>query len=704
MYSFYGGRPGNSFIIVKTFDSYEKMVTQFKKGPGYSDVHYDEHVLINTLNKLDEDNGKVYRRGYNFNADDGGAEYIGTIVGPQGNAPHLHFTNPETVQNLYDNHESESGSIVSIMDYDQSETESNLSKPEMIAGKDSEGNFHDNIVWKTVSIRTKNNDITNAYIGLTIPYHVFEFSTQSISEYEPLEVIRTNNEHPFFYPMLLKIPKGIHGSSVTDLRITTLALEGNNEIIIPQGISIGENVPFFACTIESYDSGKENSGVSGYENSTKQHYFIDFYKVLNDLELNEEGILTKKYNDGSQEDINTPIKWIDNIELSSKGELKVKYNTNNTSQTINSQAVKWINNIELSPEGQLQVKYNTDKDSDEPHIINNSQAVKWIKSINLSDDGQLQVTYNTNDQVIVNPRNDEDGSIQEIKWLTGVTLTPAGNLTFDWNVGPSTTFDQIKWIKEISLSKDGILYIGYNNTDEPAGGINSENPIKWIKEMTLDQETGALKITWNTEDEQVIEDVISQLTDIRINKAEDVENQEDVGKIAYQINNGDYKSIGEPINYIEKAALNDNNQLLVKYSDPNKNTGNISWNDEQGWTSIGDFTTNFQLGVNEHFLDDHWTGIGEIVENPDIDGVLAHIDFTIAPSYYLAHYLNCEINTITLTIKEINPINAQQDRSFSNLILNRYRSPSTGLFTNNLEITKGQDEVLGQETTVQSEK
>ena len=43
--------------------------------------------MINTVNKNDPDNGKIYRRGYDFNNDMGGAEFIGTIVGPAGKAP-----------------------------------------------------------------------------------------------------------------------------------------------------------------------------------------------------------------------------------------------------------------------------------------------------------------------------------------------------------------------------------------------------------------------------------------------------------------------------------------------------------------------------------------------------------------------------------------------------------------------------------------
>lgn len=64
MYSFYGGRPGNSFVIITTFKSVNDMVIAFKKGPEYKTVHYDEYVMINTDNKNNLENGRLYRRGY----------------------------------------------------------------------------------------------------------------------------------------------------------------------------------------------------------------------------------------------------------------------------------------------------------------------------------------------------------------------------------------------------------------------------------------------------------------------------------------------------------------------------------------------------------------------------------------------------------------------------------------------------------------
>lgn len=116
MGSYYGGKPGNSFVIVKTFPSIAAMTEVFKLGPNYVDVNFDEYVLINTEYKNNPENGQIFRRGYDYNSTTrtitsytfgredskqiyankeilaAGAEYVGTIVGPAGRASKLNLT------------------------------------------------------------------------------------------------------------------------------------------------------------------------------------------------------------------------------------------------------------------------------------------------------------------------------------------------------------------------------------------------------------------------------------------------------------------------------------------------------------------------------------------------------------------------------------------------------------------------------------
>jgi len=66
--SFYGGRKGASFVIVKSYPDIPTMVAAFKQGTAYTIVNFDEYVLINAVNKNHPDNGKIFRRGYDYNS------------------------------------------------------------------------------------------------------------------------------------------------------------------------------------------------------------------------------------------------------------------------------------------------------------------------------------------------------------------------------------------------------------------------------------------------------------------------------------------------------------------------------------------------------------------------------------------------------------------------------------------------------------
>lgn len=88
MDSLYGGRPGTPFVIKAAYSSIDAMKLAFMQGDNYSDVWYGEYCIVDTLNKNDPDNGKIFRRGIDY-PNDGDAIYIGQIVGPQGNNPYI---------------------------------------------------------------------------------------------------------------------------------------------------------------------------------------------------------------------------------------------------------------------------------------------------------------------------------------------------------------------------------------------------------------------------------------------------------------------------------------------------------------------------------------------------------------------------------------------------------------------------------------
>lgn len=117
MSNFYGGRDGKAFIISASYESIVDMVNDFRTPQRTSQgVNFNDYVLIQTKNKNNPENGRIYRRGLDYDNKTNkiinyynpsntsisyklndtmaahGAEYVGHIVGPAGKPPALRIT------------------------------------------------------------------------------------------------------------------------------------------------------------------------------------------------------------------------------------------------------------------------------------------------------------------------------------------------------------------------------------------------------------------------------------------------------------------------------------------------------------------------------------------------------------------------------------------------------------------------------------
>ena len=264
--SFYGGRRGASFVIVKNYLDIPSMTEDFKNGNSFKDVAFDEYVMINNPRKNHPDNGKIFRRGYDYNSDrkieayllknkdenenttiysevtkehyehllEGdffekdpdtveahGAEYIGCIIGPAGKAPLLTMKAYDEVEEMAEStfEERRSKGLYSP---------DNIN-PGLIPGK--EGNeFHDSIEWCCVSIRNDQfGDDTQAFIGFKFPYLVTQMQTSQVEPYDTNGDIADmsnvhrvdDNTHPYYNKWHLNIPKGVKGDTIRNLKVTT---------------------------------------------------------------------------------------------------------------------------------------------------------------------------------------------------------------------------------------------------------------------------------------------------------------------------------------------------------------------------------------------------------------------------------------------------------------------------------------------------
>ena len=378
-YGFYGGRRGQSFILKTNFPTIQAMIDAFSQGKAYEDVSFDEYVIIDTADKGNDDNGKIYRRGYDYTNDMGGAEYICQIKGGGGASPHLLLTTIDNIESL------KAQSNVSFSgEGEYSHTDNNL-----IPGKDGDA-YNDSIKWAYCSVKNPDGTDTISYIGFAFPYTVIDYEAESVSPYynrdnETEDSFKNINlterldtsEHPFYEKWKIKIPKGIKGDSIQNVRVMTA--DSTIEEYVGQQDDIDNQRQVIVLDEIVY-----NKFATG---ETKTLYLGD-YNMIKSLSMDEDGHITIHYTHGEDQIISVIARWITAVHLSEDGKLSIDYTTGESTQVEN--IIKWIDNIHLSDEGNLVVTYN-DGTSD---II--QQGIKWITDVSLAQDGTFKIEFGNN--------------------------------------------------------------------------------------------------------------------------------------------------------------------------------------------------------------------------------------------------------------------------------------------------------------------
>ena len=648
MYSFYGGRPGNSFVIVTTYKSVNDMVDKFKQGPAYTAVHYDEYVMINTANKNDEENGRLYRRGYDFTNEMGGAEYVGTIVGPSGPAPMLVSAKVSEIEQMEipESEEARRDTVSLSIDNDG-----------LVPGKYVDSSelpqYNDEIKWAYCSIRDANGEDCTAYVGFTIPYTVIDFTSTSVDPYinsEDLIARVDDGKHPFYEKWNINIPKGIKGDTVKDLKVITMTNNTSIDDYPGKDDDIKEERKILAYTFYDYSSNEDGNPKTCYlgdYNMIKNVYVeesdgtlvIEYthddatrinraLKTIESVSLDENtGIFRVTYNQPVNSDGTNysefSLRWVKDIDIDSTNGKITLYYSNDESEVINAK-LKWITNTTMEKDdGIITVEYNDG--SKVP--LNLNTPLKWIKNIDVATDGSIFITYNDNIPTSL---------ATKIKWIEDVTFSDDGTVNVSYNYGdPYTANTLIKWVNAIALSEEGMLRITYNNGDPIDLG-----PIKWLKNINVDDH-GSINITYNDNTTSTLENKIRWPNNFRI---------DDSQRLTLDWNTGDSLNIGNPINYILETGIDAAGHLLVRYSDPAKND-NITFKGISGWTDIGSVQLSDIEYDGNSITNLNWNGMG-VLRNTNIQSEAEKIvQFTLVPTQLLRHNLtNVTINAGTITV------------------------------------------------------
>ena len=382
--SFYGGRRGISFTITASFESIADMNTAFAQGVNYKTVAYGEYVIIDTPNKNDADNGKIYCRELD------GAKYIGQIVGPSGKAPHL----------ILDHYDDIDDKVIHTGDHKATGTYT-VDDDDLLPGKYIDENqniqFNNDIQYIYCSIRDANGVETTAWIGFKIPYMVIDITAEDESPYVGASAERVWHEGTegqsdyidysdkyFYEKWKFKIPHGIKGDTFKNLRVY-LADGGE---VLPTGISgqtvtLEEDKEYLIYTAYNYDQTGTPIGVD---------YYLGDYNMISNIDMDEEGTITVSYTNQDDTTFSNAIKWIDHITINGEdqgeeGKIVVYYN--------NGESVdwefNWVNNVAMANDGTL-----TFYDENNNVVVSYPRAIKWVTNVTGAA-GYLKITFNNGD-------------------------------------------------------------------------------------------------------------------------------------------------------------------------------------------------------------------------------------------------------------------------------------------------------------------
>ena len=368
------------------------------KDVNYTDVWYGELCIIDTQNKLNPNNGKIFRRTLKryqnpntegiTDVDALYAEYIGQIVGPSGGVPNLDlgslnderkkaigklptFDTDPTVDETHpiDNTnwdyayptEQDNGEFLITTEKPTSIDDIALLKMsdgkniEIVPGKDG-NTYNDTIEYTWCNVR-RNLDNSNEnsaliYLGFKIPYSWFDINRKEIPYWDTRSnlLVHTqkgtdNKEHPFYHNLHFYIPRGARGI-------------GPEEIFI-----VGKDGKSKPETLYDFDAIQYNIETDTYSvDNNKQKdptelgltYWVAKWRLYNPKMGNTEPISVYQYL-GAYKDVNS-ISVDTNRFLSDGKTINQNYGQMYVTYSNSGQAVKINNKLPL-PES---ISYNND--------------------------------------------------------------------------------------------------------------------------------------------------------------------------------------------------------------------------------------------------------------------------------------------------------------------------------------------------------
>lgn len=571
MSSYYGGKPGGVFVIVKSFASIKEMAEAFAKGPGYKDVNFDDYVMINTVNRNNPENGQIFRRSLDYKTKatiknykevdgdkktyeetsiiSGGAIYVGTIAGPAGRAPLFNLGQYEELAQkaevaektftdlglTYSETSVDEDVITALNDQypnglniygDNLSREYNCVK--VMFGDNYRYYYCDNFLWSG-----NNNFSAGWYRVETAPsagqdsYSVTNGSLVPGVTYDGYETDETGRKHL----------KPVHHQDTIDWRYVSVINENLSESTAFVGFRFGVPVvEFEAEAVDAYYNRNDAEPSLDYDN-------INLITPVS-TDTVEEGITVKH-----------PFhsKWDIKIPKGVKGDCisNIRIVPNEKESLDELKMAKLDNNGKLVYNNRKELVLEDYANSDD---IANSRAI-------------IVCDYTSYDRV---PEGDT-GTIflGDYNMIDEITFTKNGTLTIDYSHDDIDEYPEwITWLTGLTLDKETGEFVTTFNNQTQDNAKDTTQYLTWVKDIQMD-EHGSITYTHTTsENDRTDENVINWIKSFTFNK--------DTGKLTVQFNNSNLTDFEHTLNYIQKVELRTtDNHILITHSDPEKGVQDI---------------------------------------------------------------------------------------------------------------------------------
>lgn len=638
MDSLYGGHEGVSFVIKASFTSVDEMKQKFALGGNFTGVWYGEYCLVSTKNKNHPDNGKVFRRGLDYqNAQTAGSIFVGQIVGPSSGTPFFQVDTIDNVTNMstaeleentyrrYPVSQGVDGKVVTNWKQDSNgnwydaggtlkkDFKFNIQNRTLVPGKSGE-TFNDDIEYTWVNIRKDDEDADSwFYVGIKFPYTVIDYKAHAVSQYDVAGNIKQDADmtsisriddktHPFWEYWDMGIPKGLKGDTLRNLKVIEMTEKLRSKVYATNNIVIDST------------TGLATVGKSGYPNMdddiAKHRQIVVYELYIYDKQINPDPILIYLGD----------FNIIKNITLDDKGTLTVSYTHNDN--TVFEKKIKWVTGVALSTGdgaegGHFEMTFNNDSPA-------YTTDLTWVKGLEIQDNGDVIGTFaGTNGGTLANNGKNKVG---HIRWISSVTLDEnTGHFVCSFNDGTASVDKHLTWVKDITINQEN----GQITLNTTTGDKVSAAKLKLLTAARVN-DIGETTLVFNTGEEINLKTSDGgenyKITTVKsIYMGTGISDDKSI-YVKYNSNPNPVK-VSDPINSIERLVVRPADwHLFVLYSDPSHRVKAAT----DGWISNND-AMKYDASIPDYGVNVYWKDLGTI---KDQAGIL--IGFNITKSQLTA--------------------------------------------------------------------